>query len=45
LRIIKAYPLLKVNFGRVYVEICDPISVKKYIDGVGIKKLEDVVVR
>lgn len=39
LRVIKAYPLLNVNFGRVYVELCDPISVKTYIGGIGKKNL------
>ena len=37
---IKAYPLLKVNFGRVYVELCDPISVKQYINGLDKKNLQ-----
>lgn len=42
MRIIKAYPLLSVNFGRVYVEICDPISVRGYIEGIGKKNLENL---
>lgn len=40
LRVIKAYPLLKVNFGRVYVELCDPISVRTYINGLDKKNLQ-----
>jgi len=31
LRVIKAIPLLRVNFGRVYVEISDPIFLNTYI--------------
>lgn len=31
LRVIKAIPLLKVNFGRVYVEISDPIFLSDYL--------------
>lgn len=40
MRVIKAYPLLKVNFGRVYVELCDPISVRTYINGLDKKNLQ-----
>jgi hypothetical protein len=29
-----------VNFGRVYVELCDPISVKKYIADIGKNNLD-----
>jgi len=31
LRVVKAIPLLKVNFGRVYVEISDPIFLTNYL--------------
>ena len=32
--------MLKVNFGRVYVELCDPISVRNCINGIGKTNLE-----
>lgn len=31
LRVVKAIPLLKVNFGRVYVEISEPIFLNSYL--------------
>lgn len=37
LRIVKAIPLLRVNFGRVYVEICEPIFMRNFTDGMRLK--------
>ena len=31
LRVVKAIPLLKKNFGRVYVEISEPMFMNSYI--------------
>lgn len=29
-RLIKAVDVLKENYGRIYIELCEPISVKNY---------------
>jgi glycerol-3-phosphate O-acyltransferase len=29
-RLLKAADVLKENYGRIYIELCEPISVKKY---------------
>lgn len=31
LRVVKAIKLLKVNYGRVYIEFCEPIMLNKYV--------------
>lgn len=31
LRVIKAIKLLQVNYGRVYIEFCEPIMLSKYV--------------
>ena len=36
---MKAIPLLRVNFGRVYVEIAEPIFMKKYLKDYEMLKL------
>lgn len=34
LRVIKATPKMRENYGRVYVEICKPIMMREFVDGV-----------
>ena len=38
MRIVKALKIMNMNFGRIYVEIGDPISVQKYEEGFSKKK-------
>jgi glycerol-3-phosphate O-acyltransferase len=44
-RLIKAAEVLKENYGRIYIEICEPISLRKYLsEGVRRKKpMKDII--
>ena len=35
--------MLKMNYGRVYIEICKPMSMKGYINNIGMKKLTNQI--